>query len=197
MRVAPLAITDEAQALLRSTRADFARIATPIVSGRGTFNRGSALGGYDFAQVRSQSEYLRLVSIVEAYLDTCSSQQFDLRTRGHSDFFQVLASQASEYAARGWEERKEAFKIHHGFALGECARWSDIDAAREARNAIAHGLGRLTARQQNAKTRKKIEAVKIFFHGNQLIIDGKALDRLVTSSVEFILDVDRKLKIRS
>ena len=183
MRVAPLAITEEAQRLLRATRG-------------GGFG-ASTLGAYDFEQVRNQSEYLRLVSIVEAYVDTCGSHQFDLRTMGRDAFLRALAAEARETALKGWDERKEAFKTYHGVVLGDCARWSDIDAAREARNSIAHGLGRLTPRQQNAKTRRKIESTGIAFHGNQLVINDAALDKCVKSAVAFIIDVDRRLKIRN
>lgn len=197
MRVAPLAITEEAQKLLRATHADFSVIASTGLPGRGSGFAASALGSYDFAQVRNQSEYLRLVSIVEAYVDTCSSQQFDLRTMGRDAFLRALAAAAQDASLKGWDERKEAFKTYHGVVLGECARWSDIDAAREARNSIAHGLGRLTSRQQSAKTRRKIEAVGISFRGNHLVITDAALDRCVKSGVAFIVDVDRHLKIRN
>lgn len=196
MRVAPLAVTEEAQRLLRATRADFAGVATRVVSGRGSGFAATALGMYDFEQVRNQSEYLRLVSIVEAYVDTRGSQQFDLRTAGRDAFVRALAAEARETSLKGWDERKAAFKTYHGVVLGECARWSDIDAGREARNSIAHGLGRLTPRQQNAKTRRKIEAMGIAFRGNHLVIDRAALDKYVRSSVAFIADVDRRLKVR-
>lgn len=197
MRVAPLAITEEAQKLLRATHADFSGIASAGLPGRGTSFGASALGRYDFTQVRNQSEYLRLVSIVEAYVDTCSSQQFDLRTMGRDTFLRALAAAAHEASLKGWDERKEAFKTYHGVVLGQCARWSDIDAAREARNSIAHGLGQLTSRQQNATTRRKIASVGISFRGNQLVVNDAALDRCVKSAVAFIVDVDRHLTIRN
>lgn len=196
MRQAPLAITEEAQRLLRATRADFAGIATATLAGRGSGSAASCLGKYDFEQVRNQSEYLRLVSIVEAYVDTCSSQQFDLRTSGHDVFVRALAEEAREGAVKGWEERKAAFNTYHGVGLGNCAGWSDIDAAREVRNSIAHGLGRLTPRQQTAKTKKKMQGMGIAFRGNDLVIDNAALVKCVESAVAFIADIDRHLKIR-
>lgn len=146
--------------------------------------------------MRNQSEYLRLVSIVEAYADTCSSQQFDARTTGGDAFLRALAAGARDASLKGWDERKDAFKTYHGVVLGDCARWSDIDATREARNSIAHGLGRLTPRQQNAKTMRKIETMGIRFRGNQLVVDTAALDQCVRSAVAFIVDVDQHLKMR-
>lgn len=196
MRVAPLAVTEEAQRLIRATRADFSTIAAPIVPGRGSSFATAGLGHYDFDQVRNQSEYLRLVSIVEAYVDTCSTQQFEFRTIGGSAFLRSLVSEAREASLKGWDERKEAFKTYHGVGLGDCARWNDIDAAREVRNSIAHGLGRLTPRQQNTRTIGKMRSVGIAFRGNELVVDAAALEKCVKSAVAFISDVDRHLKIR-
>lgn len=197
MRVAPLAITEEAQKLLRATRADFARVQTPAVSGRGTGFASSALGHYNFEEVRNQSEYLRLVSIVEAFIDTCSNQQFDSRISGRDSFLRDVVSEVRETALKGWDERKEAFKTYHGVLLGDCAHWSNVDAAREIRNSIAHGLGRLTPRQRNTKTRRKIESMAVALRGDQLVVDSLALDKCLKSAVAFITDVDRRLKIRT
>jgi hypothetical protein len=197
MRVAPLAVTEEAQRLLRATRADFAGIAAPSVPGRGSGGGTTSLGLYDFEQVRNQSEYLRLVSIVEAYVDTCGGQQFNLQTSGRDDFVRTMAAEVVATSVRGWEERKRAFKTYHGVALGDCAKWTDIDAARQVRNSIAHGLGRLTASQQNGRTRRKLESMGVALRGNQLIVDAPALDKCVRSAIAFIVDVDRRLKVRT
>ena len=147
MRKAPLAITEEAQRLIRTTASDFN--ALTAAARRGRHGTSSSFGLYDFDQVRNQSAYLRLVSIVEAYVDTCSSHLFESRTSGRDAFVRALVNEVRDASLRGWEERKAAFKTYHGVTLGECSRWSDIDAAREVRNSIAHGLGRLTGSSQS------------------------------------------------
>lgn len=197
MRIPPLAITEEAQKLLRATRADFGSISTPAVSGRGSGFTSSPLGQHDFVQVRNQGEFLRLVSIVEAFIDTCSGQQFDQRTSGRDTFVRNMAAEVRENSLKGWDERKEVFKKYHGIVLGERAHWSDIDASREIRNSIAHGLGQLTPRQQNAKTRQKMATMGVAFCGNQIIIGTDTLEKCVRSAVAFIRDVDRHLAVRT
>lgn len=193
MRRAPLAITEEAQRLIRTTAADFSAMTTSAASRRGRHGAFSSFGRYDFEQVRNQSAYLRLVSIVEAYVDTCSSHLFDSRTTGRDAFVRALVEEVREASLRGWEERKAAFKTYHGVTLGECSKWSDIDASREVRNSIAHGLGRLTPRQQGSAVRRKMTAVGIAFRGDHVLIDRAALDRCARSSVAFIQDIDRRL----
>lgn len=197
LRIPQLAITEEAQKLLRATRADFSRIAAPAVPGRGSGFVPSPLGEYDFVQVRNQSEYLRLVSIVEAFVDTCSGQQFHHRASGRDEFLRTLAAEVRETSLKGWEERKTAFKKYHGVVIGDCARWNDIDGARQVRNSIAHGLGRLTPQQQNRTIKRKITDVGVTFRGDQLVIDSNALDKCVKSAIAFIVDVDRRLKLRT
>ncbi len=191
MRVVQLAVTEEALRILRSTRADFGRLPNPVLRGR---IRGAAssvvLGTYDFSQVRAQSEYLRLVSIIEAYVDSCSSHLFDIRAIGKDIFFTSLITEACNKATATWEERKTSMLKHHGVKMTQCKAWCDIDAAREVRNSIAHGLGRLTGRQNNSKTRKKMEKVGIAFSGDALVIEEAALTRCTDSAVAFIEDLD-------
>lgn len=197
MRTASLAVTEEAQKLLRATRADFHRITAPALPGRGGGYASTPLGRYDFEQVRNQSEFLRLVSIVEAFVDTCSAQQFELRTAGRDEFLREMASEVRETSLKGWNARKVAFKRYHGIALGQCACWKDIDAARQIRNSIAHGLGHLTPLQRNASDKRKMESLGVWFRGDRLVIDTPTLERCVESAVTFIQDVDRRLILRT
>lgn len=194
LRVVPFAVTEEALKLLRSTHADFDSL--PAAPRRGRLHTatgsGTVLGAYDFGQVRAQSEYLRLVSIVEAFVDTLSTSLFDIKTRGLATFVALLAEAADAQASDNWEERKAAFQRYHGVPLGSCAKYSDVNAAVLVRNAIAHGLGHLTRRQRNIKDRGKVVAVGVQLNDHQLRIDRTALQRCVTSCAMFIADVDTK-----
>jgi hypothetical protein len=153
----------------------------------------TTLGPYNFSQVRAQAEYLRLVSIVEAFVDTCCNHLFDLKVRGQQMFVHNLASAARDLASAGWDERKKAFSTYHGVPLGSCARYSDVDCAVQVRNAIAHGLGSLTRRQRNTKDMVKITSVGIILRNQALIIDKDALDRCVLACATFVADVDRRI----
>lgn len=195
MRIAPLAVTEEAQRLLRATRADFGRLPSLPSMGRIT-STSAHLGSYDFEQVRAQSEFLRLVSIIEAYVDSISDHQFDLQSIGRDQFAQSLISVARREVADSWQNREAAFKDHHGFSLGQCSKWSDIKAARDVRNAIAHGLGKLTAKQRNIKTRGTITAAGVLLRGDAIVLSRKSLERCVDSGVRFINDVDSRLLVR-
>ncbi len=123
IRRVPLALTEETLRLLHLTHVALARLS-PFSSAkavRGLTSRG-ALGTYDFRQVRSQSHYLRLVSIVEAYIDSLGTNLFRSRTDQLDMVFVLLAEAADISASKGWDERKEAFNRYHGVIVGNCAR---------------------------------------------------------------------------
>jgi hypothetical protein len=193
LRTVPFGVTEEALRLLHATHGDFTRLPPPSRRGRLRAGSSTALGPYDFAQVRAQSEYLRLVSIVEAFVDTCCNHLFDLKTQGHDMFVRNLAAAARDQASINWEERKSAFATFHHVPLGNCASYSDVAAAVQVRNAVAHGLGSLTRRQQNKKDMTKIASVGINFRNQALVIDARALDRCVRFSAAFVADVDARI----
>ena len=192
LRIVPLAVTEEALRQLWSTHADFALIGTRPSAGRLRSGSMSGLGPYDFYQVRAQSEYLRLVSIVEAFIDSCSSQLFDIRLRGQDKFFRSLTDAALDQSTINWENRRAAFKLYHGITLGDCAKYSDVASATQVRNAVAHGLGSLT-RRQSKKDMERMRQIGIGFSGFSLRITAAALDRCVDSCAQFIRDVDKKV----
>lgn len=193
IRAVPFGFTEEALRLLRATHADFSQL--PVPSMRGRIRGGSNLnfGPYDFQHVRAQSEYLRQITIVEAFVDTCCNHLFDLRTKGMNLLVQNLAAAAMDQASSSWESRKNAFNLYHGIALGACAKFSDVSSAVQVRNAIAHGLGSLTKRQQNPKDIAKIESIGVRLRGRALVIDSVALNRCVNSCTQFVEDVDRRI----
>lgn len=195
IRQAPLALTEEAIRLLAVTRADFAQVSAAPVRGRGS-RIGAVFGRYDFEQVRNQSEYLRMVSIVEAFLDACGDRQFEHRSLGQDEFLRAVIQQARDKSLRTWDDRIAAYARLHGVVLGKCNKWSDIDAAREVRNAIAHGLGTLTKRQRTPSVMEKVRAVSVELLEGRIMVSEQALIRLASSASEFIADVDRQLVLR-
>lgn len=196
MRRVPLPLTEEALRLVRMTHADFSRsgLASGPLAGRHT--RHGALGHYNFREVRAQSHYLRMISIVEAYIDTLSGQLFDAKTASLDEFYKKLADDAGTKASSGWGDRKDGFKRFHGIALGLRDGWDVIDASIQVRNAVAHGLGGLTTRQRNAVTRAKIAKAGVSVSDNRILISQEALNKCFEACVAFILDVDTQVPRR-
>lgn len=193
VRAVRFAVTEEALRLLRATHADFTRLPTAAPRGRLHAGTTTALGPYDFGQVRAQSEYLRLVSIVEAFVDTCCNHLFDLKTQSHDLFVHNLTAAAADQAYQSWDAREKAFATYHNVRLRSCTRYNEVEAAVQVRNAIAHGLGSLT-RRQNKKHMRKMATVGITFRDRSLVIDASSLYLCVQSSVAFVTDLDVRIQ---
>lgn len=193
LRRPPWLITEEATALLRRTHADFGTMPPVARRGRAGVLPTTKLASYDPGQVRMQSEYLRLVSIVEAYLDLVSEELFARKTLDLDPAITVMSDAILERATRNWDERKTCFTRHHGFKLQECSKWSLIDSAIEVRNAIAHGLGNLTRQQIAGNKIRKMQQSKIRVHGSRIIVTAASITNLLNASLDFIGSVDSKL----
>ncbi|WP_460626704.1 hypothetical protein [Intrasporangium mesophilum] len=136
------------------------------------------------------------MSIVEAYVDSLSSDLFQTRTVDTDQMIRNLIKAAEEEAENTWDTRKTAFRDYHLVPLGDCSSWSKIDAAIVVRNAIAHGLGSLTRRQRNRKDRQKVRDAKVGLTDDVIHVDGTSLSMLLGAADSFIRDVDRRVRSR-
>ncbi|CPU66576.1 Uncharacterised protein [Mycobacteroides abscessus] len=196
MSAVPMLLTEEAVRLLVVMRADFQTFPTTPPRGRIFSVGGGPLGVYDADQVRAQSEYLRIVSIVEAYIDACSDELLRAGSLGLGELVDKLVAEASERASDSWDRRKTAFRDYHGVNMGTCDGWEVIDQAIQVRNAIAHGLGRLTLRQRNQRSIQKIAKSGVLLSGDRVRIPRGAIERNYDASIRFVKSVDRAIRAR-
>lgn len=192
-----IALTDAALQLIYATHADLLRTPPSSVVGR-IYSQGGVgrLRPQDANQVRAQGAYLRMVSVVEAYIDALSSHSFDLRVDRHDQLVRLLVAAAEAGADGTWELRKSAFESYHGVSLGSCKGWHAVDASHAVRNAIAHGLGSLTRRQRDQKTRSKVRNAGVVLVDDALWITDLSLVRCRDSSATFVRDVDEKVRVQ-
>lgn len=188
MRKVQLQVTEDALTLLASTLAD--SLTSPNVSEVGRIRMTTSLGAHGGSALRNEFAVFRMVCIVEAYADEVSSLLFRNSLSCRSHLFETLVKEAEARSTNTWDDRKSAFSAYHKLALTECTRWSEIDALIVARNAVAHGLGRLTARQRNAKAIGKLRTVGIDVIDGTLILNREVLKRCHQSSREFISSLD-------
>ena len=191
----PLAITDAALQLLYEAHADLMRTtAVPPVGRMKTSGVAGRLRAQDPNQVRAQGTYLRMVSVVEAFVDTLSSQAFRHRIDEQDDLVVALVNAAEARADTSWSERKSAFQTYHGVNLGSCHGWTAVESSHLVRNAIAHGLGSLTRRQANKGSRSKVRGAGVVLVDDVIWITDASLARCRDSSATFVRDVDAKVR---
>lgn len=181
--------------LLRQTFADGARDVG--LSGFGRHGGGVGLPGtYDPRAVRRQGCYLRLVSLVEAFVDGTSSVLFQAELAGASAVASSLLEQAEAAAVKGWPDREEAFRKYFGTPLTARDRHVELKKLTDVRNAIAHGVGQLTPRQRNAATRQRLADVQVPVRDNWVVLTDEALKVCLDTCVAFVDALDLAVATR-
>ena len=191
VRSVPRQLTEDAVRLLHTTYVDYAVANIHLRTSRGRgFIGASRFGAHSPSDVTGQACVFRMVSIVEAYLDLLSSDLLGERTpRGHA-LARLLVEAVEQRSSANWHERRSAFATFHDTPLGTLDGWLEIDAAIVARNAIAHGLGRLTSRQQTSGTAGKLARIGITLRNDQLIVTTTSVITCRDACLRLIRDAD-------
>jgi len=106
------------------------------------------------------------------------------------DLVRRLVENAELRASTTWQERRDAFSGYHNIRLGELARWSELDAGIEVRNAIAHGLGELTPLQRKGAAARKIGQIGVSLSDGRVLITDKSLQHCRDVCIAFIRSLD-------
>jgi hypothetical protein len=131
-----------------------------------------------------------LVSIVEAYVDVVTSAIFRERTPSSDELIRRLVESAELLASNTWNERQNALERYHNIKLGQLARWSELNAAIDVRNAIAHGLGHLTPRQRGCKAEKRIPQIGVAVSDGRIVLTHANLRRCRDVCIDFVNSLD-------
>jgi hypothetical protein len=110
------------------------------------------------------------------------------------DVIRLLIVEKELAGSSNWEARRRAFKRHHNLDLKKCAQYHYLEGAIEARNAIAHGLGRLTTRQRLApETSRHLAAANVAVVNNRVELKLDHLIECTRCCAEFIVALDNML----
>jgi hypothetical protein len=138
---------------------------------------------------------MRLVSIIEAYVDSMNSQL--VRRHLSDDTPTPVRRMTADVEIRSsstWGDRKEAYARYHGVSIGNCSGWNEVDAAIAVRNSLAHGLGTLTPRQRNHAMRTKMRSVGARVVDDRIHLTSDALGKLLSVAVAFVDSVDSAVR---
>lgn len=188
------AVTETAISYLHTTYLDLTGPAITVAPPkRGRILRSTtALGEYDFKSASGQGCFLRMVSIVEVYVDIVCTTLFQESVPTTHDLIRRLVEDAELRASTTWNERKSAFSVYHKILLGEFRRWSELDAVIEVRNSIAHGLGKLTPRQRGSNVQSKMSQIGVIVSDGNIAIDEASLRQCRDICIEFVRYLDEK-----
>jgi hypothetical protein len=129
----------------------------------------------DPASVERAACWLRMVSIVEIYVEALLKQ---------------LDGERTGRAARGWADVTAALKQRHDIDLHAIASWDKLDACFLVRNAVAHGLGRFTAKQIETAVPRKIRILGVPVRDGMVAITAESLDGCSRICQQFVAALD-------
>jgi hypothetical protein len=151
----------------------------------------TSMGSSDPSELRAHSAFLRLVSIAESTLDSLGAELTLNHVSRIDEVLRLLILEKELAATSNWESRRRTFKRHHHVDLKRCDEHSRVDAAVLVRNAIAHGLGKLTARQLlSPETPKKLSTLNVSVVNGFVEITPADVDECADYLQKFLHSVD-------
>lgn len=154
----------------------------------------TAFGPVTKEETDRQGLYLRVVSIAEATVDALALEL----TRGAltmvDEVIRRLVLEKEIAGSASWEARRRAFRRHHGVDLRKCDAHNEVLASTEVRNAIAHGLGRLTARQTaSQETYRSLARISVDIVDGQVRLQPTHVAEAVAFCRQFLRDLDARV----
>ncbi|BEL04983.1 hypothetical protein Q0Z83_031740 [Actinoplanes sichuanensis] len=152
--------------------------------------------GDDPVQNRCQATLIRLLSITEAFTADLLAREADRAVAlSQNTAAARIAEDAVIRATSGWLDQEKAYKDW----LGVREDWNAVVRLAEARNAVAHGLGKLTKRQLRTEQRVKdrLQAAGISLNNGRIVLSDTNLAAATSACRDFIERVDRAVQVRS
>lgn len=154
----------------------------------------TSLGTSDPRDLALHAGFLRLVSVTEATLDSLAVELTERSVPNTDEVVRLLMLEKELAAQTTWEARRRVFKRHHHVDIRRCDEYDRVEGAIEARNAIAHGLGRLTTRQvQSQETAKRLARVGVATVNRWIALRREHLEQCSDYTAAFLRSVDRSL----
>ncbi len=190
----PSAEAEAASALLfRTIGAHRAAVAALKAQPRSRL-RPSADG--DPVQDRCQATLVRLLSITEAFSAELLSREVNRSVAVAANATAVkIAEDAVIRGTAGWSDQRRSFKDW----LGVDEDWKAVERLAEARNAVAHGLGKLTRHQMRREqsVKDKLKAAGIHVDNNRVMLSDSNLAAAASTCRDFIERLDLAVQARA
>ncbi|MBQ9055501.1 hypothetical protein [Rhodococcus sp. (in: high G+C Gram-positive bacteria)] len=182
--------------LLNETYAGHLDAIAAIAAGGTRVRRFATPDKLDREQIQRQATLIRFLAITESFSTERLHAEMDkiISALGH-DGVRTMWLEAHQAAIMGWEKQQTAYTKWLNIPKTE---WTDLLVLTQARNAAAHGSGRLTWFQQ--KNEKTLNALKVNLKrqlidvtGSRIVLSEEAIERAAGTCTEFIRSIDATL----
>lgn len=151
MMIPRLALTEAATRLIRHAASDIPNQAAASPP-RGRVLRNALGASTDPGEWLMEAALLRMVSVIEAYVDAVSMFRMGLVIDSRHVLVAKMLEDFEVGSSSTWQQRHDSYETYHNFSLRSRTGWDVVSAAIEVRNCLAHGLGNLTAQQRSKST---------------------------------------------
>lgn len=149
---------------------------------------------YDAKHSLQQSAIARVASIAESFcVDRLMSLAISELEPDRSPVRRAIFDDALKGATGTWSSIRSAFSEWHGVK----PNWRPLEGVQEVRNAIAHGLGRLTHRQASSRiaTVERIRRIGLDVDSSdRLILTDEDVFKVASVCAQLIRDVDENTR---
>lgn len=151
----------------------------------------------DREQLQRQATLIRFLAITESFSTERLHAEMDqiITPLGHAGTRKMWIA-AHKTAVLGWEKQKDAYQ---DWLDVPNPVWTELLTLTQARNAVAHGSGRLTWLQQQknaaglASLKTKLNNQKITLDGNRILLTEESIERAAETCITFIESLDASL----
>lgn len=152
----------------------------------------------DREQIQCQATLVRLLSITESFSSARLIEELERilipsRHRSVSEVWDRVAISSTNT----WADQRKAFKDLLGVILSN-EDWKSVEQLAEARNAVAHGLGRLTRRQERKQqtVHAQLAACGISVADGHILLNDKVLFDAAITCRSFVEQLDTAIENR-
>ena len=145
-----------------------------------------------------ETALLRLISVIEAYVDAVSMHRMGLVVDQRQTLVALMMSDFELSSSGTWQDRHNSYERYHGFTLRSRNGWGDVNAGIEVRNCLMHGMGALTAKQRSqTKLATIVRTLDVSIGSNRMYLSAVTVAKLAGGCQEFVQHVDSSINVSS
>lgn len=143
-----------------------------------------------------EAALLRLISIVEAYVDAVSMHRMGAFVDTKPTLVALMLRDFELTSSNTWQDRHGAYEAYHGFSLRSQNGWAQVKAGIEVRNCLLHGLGTLTAKQRGqTKLASLVRIIDVSIGSNRMHLAATTVSKLGSGCQALVRAVDSSLDL--
>jgi hypothetical protein len=190
-----MALTETALALIHHAEHDIPSAATvsPRAGRARTTSAGYSTDPRDWLR---ETALLRLMSIIEAYVDAVSMHRMGKVLDQRQMLVSLMVGDFELASSGTWQDRHDSYERYHGFTLRSRDRWEAINAGIEVRNCLMHGMGNLTAKQRTqTKLATVVKVLEVTIGSNRMYMSAATVPKLADACTAFVKHVDGSIDL--